>query len=128
MGLFQKGNPGGGRKKLPPEINKARTESMVKTLNAIIEIREMTPKMVEKIDQKELPLYKRIILHSYIKNDAEYWENRLLGKPLESIDIVAQVDENISTNQIPEEELDEMSRIRLEAKGYKIVPPAREEK
>jgi hypothetical protein len=87
---FEKGNKFGGRKPLSKETIAARSLSYEQMILAVIDVRNLTNKDIENINQDEIPMGKRAIIKAY--TDLDYkaikdYEDRLWGKAKETIDV-----------------------------------------
>jgi len=84
---FKKGE--GGRKPDPPDIKAAKNMSYEEMCRTVIDVRNMTPAEIKKINLEIIPLGKRAIMNAYVKLDyrgIESYENRLWGRATETID------------------------------------------
>jgi hypothetical protein len=87
---FKKGNPGGGRKPLPMDILEARNLSYEDMCRTVIEVRNLSPTDIKKIDMEKVSLGKRAIMNAYAKLDyrgIKDYEDRLWGKAKEIMDV-----------------------------------------
>ena len=85
---FKKGE--GGRKPLPADIKAARNLSYEEMCRSVIEVRNLTPEQVKKIDLDKETLGKRAILNAFVKLDykgIKEYEDRLWGKAKETVDL-----------------------------------------
>ena len=96
---FQKGNKGGGRKPLPPDVKHARAMAYEDMCRTVIKIRSMKEAEAVKHAKLNLTLGERVILTAYLKKDdklIKQYEDRLFGKATENITLQSDIENPLS--------------------------------
>jgi len=128
---FKKGNPGGGRKKLPPEINAAKAAELEQFMRWTFDVMNMKLSGFGKTSAdiadniNKMPLGQRAVAKWFIDADSrgiEYCHNRLWGKVTESVNLnLNPIDVNLKRVPLTPEEKEYI----LKEVGIKIDKPDR---